>query len=151
MKLKIKTDFQKLADAFAKAPEETRQMVQKQMKIAVESIKDRASREHRYKSRSGVLERDGIVTRVVENKGIVMLNSRVPYGVYVHQGTKPHIIQPSKKQVLRWSDGVRFFFARKVNHPGTQADPFLYNSAEKELPLIQSRFENALEKLVRDL
>lgn len=151
MKLTIKTDFDKLVRAFEKAPEKTRRMVRVELKAAAEGIKDRASTEHRYKRKSGTLERDGLVARVEDNVAIIALNPRVPYGVYVHEGTKPHIILPSRKRVLRWSDGNQYFFAKKVNHPGTKPDQFLYNAANKERPLIESRFNNALAKLVRDL
>ena len=151
MKLKIKTDFDKLARAFEKFPEETRKMVRVQLKEAAEGIKERASSEHRYTSRSGNLERRGVVYQVQDNVAIIALNPRVPYGLYVHEGTKPHIILPSRKRVLRWSDGNKFIFSKSVLHPGTTTDPFLYNAAIKELPLIQSRFDNALEKIVRNL
>lgn len=152
MKIRIKTDFDKLARAFEKAPQATRDMVRKQLKIAAEGIKDRASTEHRYKSRSGELERKGIATMVEDNVAVISLSPRVPYGIYVHEGTKPHIILPRQKKILRWSDGEgNYFFSRKVNHPGTKPDPFLYDAAKVETPLIQSRFEGALEKLVRSL
>ena len=151
MKLKIKTDFDKLARAFEKFPEETRKMVRIQLKEAAEGIKERAAREHRYTSRSTKLEREGVDYRVEDNVAIVALSPRVPYGLYVHEGTKPHIILPSKKKLLRWTDGNRWFSKRQVNHPGTKPDQFLYNAANKELPLIQSRFDNALEKIVRNL
>lgn len=151
MKIAIKTDFNKLAKAFEKAPEATRDMVRKQLKIAAEGIKDRASTEHRYKRQSGQLERDGIVTRVEDNVATIALNPRVPYGVYVHEGTKPHIILPKQKRVLRWSDGNKFIFSKSVVHPGTKPDQFLYNAADKEAPLIQSRFENAISEIVRSL
>ena len=151
MKITIKTDFDKLARAFEKAPQATRDMVRKQLKEAAEGIKDRASAEHRYKRQSGQLERDGIVTRVEDNIAVIALNPRVPYGVYVHEGTKPHVILPKQKRVLRWNDGNGFIYSRRVMHPGTKPDQFLYNAADKEAPLIQSRFENALEKVIRSL
>jgi HK97 gp10 family phage protein len=151
VKLKIKTDFGKLARAFEKFPKETRAMVRKQLKEAAQGIKDRAASEHRYKSQSGALERDGLVSSVSGNVAVIALSPRVPYGIYVHEGTKPHIILPSRKRVLRWSDGENLIFSKRVNHPGTKPDQFLYNAANKELPLIQSRFDNALEKIVRNL
>jgi hypothetical protein len=89
MKLKIKTDFDKLARAFEKFPEETRKMVRIQLKEAAEGIKERASSEHRYTSRSGNLERRGVVYQVEDNVAVIALNTRVPYGLYVHEGTKP--------------------------------------------------------------
>ena len=56
----------------------------------------------------------------VDNRGInISMNE---YGYYVEFGTKPHVIKVKEKKVL--SDGKRFF-GRKVNHPGTEAQPFI--------------------------
>jgi hypothetical protein len=47
---------------------------------------------------------------------------RAPYAVFVHEGTRPHIIRVRSAKVL--TDGVRFF-GPQVRHPGTRAQPFL--------------------------
>ena len=151
MKITIKTDFDKLAKAFEKAPAETKKTVRVQVKRAVEDIKEEAQKHHRYQSRSGILERDGLITHVSDNVGVIALNPRVPYGVFVHEGTQPHIILPRNKKVLRWSDGNKFIFSKSVVHPGTKPDQFLYNAADTMQPIIQSRFENAISEIVRSL
>jgi hypothetical protein len=46
------------------------------------------------------------------------------YGLYVREGTKPHVIRPKKKQSLRFMVGDRIVFASRVNHPGTVANPY---------------------------
>lgn len=49
-----------------------------------------------------------------------------PYALYVHEGTKPHVIEAKNVKVLRFpSSGGMVTFAQKVNHPGTQGRPFL--------------------------
>src|SRR5688572_9681029 len=45
------------------------------------------------------------------------------YAVYVHQGTRPHSIQPRTKKALFWK-GARHP-VRGVQHPGTRGVPFL--------------------------
>jgi hypothetical protein len=53
-----------------------------------------------------------------------------PYAVYVHEGTRPHEITPRQSPVLAFpsrSSGMTVFTTR-VNHPGTRADPFLWNA-----------------------
>ena len=145
---RITHDFVGLVKAFEAVPDKTQKMVEEQLKKAVRDIKEYASDHHRYTSRSTVLEREGIITDVKDNVGTVALNPGIPYAVYVHEGTKPHIIEPRNKMALRWAARGEFVFAKRVNHPGTEKDQFLYDAAENEMPKIQSRFENALESLL---
>lgn len=43
----------------------------------------------------------------------------------MNDGTRPHIIRPKNKQVLRFRVGGQVVFAKVVHHPGTRAQPFL--------------------------
>ena len=47
------------------------------------------------------------------------------YSAYVEYGTRAHVIEPRNKSVLRWKDGGKVRFARRVRHPGTKAQPFM--------------------------
>ena len=58
---------------------------------------------------------------------------RAPHAVFVHWGTRPHIIRPKNKKALRWAGGGGFIFARFVNHPGYKGDPFLVNAANQAM------------------
>lgn len=56
----------------------------------------------------------------------VQVFSNVDYAAYVNDGTRPHIIRPRNSGgVLRFRMGGRTVYARYVNHPGTEARPFL--------------------------
>lgn len=51
---------------------------------------------------------------------------RKSYSLYIHEGTRPHVIRPRKPGgVLRFEMHGEVVFARHVNHPGTRANPFL--------------------------
>lgn len=55
---------------------------------------------------------------------VLRVGSRdVNYCLYVEYGTAPHVITPKNKKALYWP-GARHPVAR-VNHPGTNAQPFL--------------------------
>lgn len=149
--ISLQIDTGKLVEAFERAPDKVRNMIRLQLKLAVRDIKEHASEHHRYTSCSGALERDGIVTMVKDNKGILTLNPRIPYAVFVHQGTKAHDITPRHKSVLRWADGAGFNFAKRVKHPGTRPDQFLYQAADEMESKIQSRFQSALEKIIEEI
>lgn len=55
--------------------------------------------------------------------GVIRANAN--YAFYVHEGTGPHVIEPRTAQVLRFTVGGDVVFARRVNHPGTRAQPWL--------------------------
>lgn len=48
-----------------------------------------------------------------------------PNTVFVHNGTRPHVILPRRGKYLVFEVGGRTVYARRVNHPGNKADPFL--------------------------
>jgi hypothetical protein len=48
-----------------------------------------------------------------------------------HDGSKPHIIRPRRRRYLKFQAGGRTVFARKVNHPGNRANPFLLRAAQQ--------------------
>jgi hypothetical protein len=73
--------------------------------------------------------------------------SQVGYAAAVEFGTRAHIIVPRRASVLAWGGertlggrlrkGARATrFARRVNHPGTRAKPFLIPGLEKALKLV---------------
>lgn len=64
--------------------------------------------------------------------------SRAPYAVFVHWGSRPHVIEPRNRRVLRWPSGGAFAFARRVNHPGYAGDAYLVDAA-REVPAIFAR------------
>ena len=46
------------------------------------------------------------------------------YGEFVRKGTAPHVIVPRKGKALRFFIGGQVVFAKRVNHPGTKANPY---------------------------
>lgn len=53
------------------------------------------------------------------------VSANTPYAAFVHEGTRPHVIVPVTASVLRFEVGGSVVFARRVNHPGNRANPFL--------------------------
>lgn len=55
---------------------------------------------------------------------------RSPYALFVHDGTKPHIIKPRNKKILAWTTlgSPKASFARQVHHPGTKPQRWLQTS-----------------------
>jgi hypothetical protein len=59
------------------------------------------------------------------------VHATADYALYVHEGTRAHVIRPRRAQALRFQVGGRTVFAKLVRHPGTKARPFLRNAAER--------------------
>ena len=86
---------------------------------------------------------------------------RAKHALFVHWGTKPHLIVPTKKKALRWAraDFVGpllpsakggkgrsgFVFSKGVKHPGNKADPWFVRAAS-QAPLM---FQRHVEAIIR--
>lgn len=55
-------------------------------------------------------------------------NYKVGYAIYMHRGTRPHVILPRQAKALRFVVNGRIVYAAKVNHPGTRPRPYLTRS-----------------------
>lgn len=144
----ITREFDKLVRAFEAAPVQTRDMVRRQVKMAVRDVREYARDHHRFVTRSGMTEKS-IMSKVKENQGTVYLGSSTV--VFQHEGTKPYVIVPRSKKVLRFAVNKEFVFSKRVRHPGIKADPFLYKAADVMQPVIVSRFAKALDSLLGGL
>lgn len=71
---------------------------------------------------------------IVGNKIVGGVEAHAEYGIFVHQGTKPHMIYPRKAKALRFTIGGRTVYAKSVRHPGTRPQPFLLTALNKEAP-----------------
>jgi len=69
------------------------------------------------------------------------------YGIYVHEGTRPHTIRIVNKKVLA-NKRTGQIFGRVVRHPGTQPNPFLKRAVEKNQSFIDREFLNAVKRVI---
>ena len=66
----------------------------------------------------------------ISNFQIEVGNSNLtPYAIFVHEGTKPHIIRPKNKRGLA-NKKTGAFFGKEVKHPGTKANPYLQKAVD---------------------
>jgi hypothetical protein len=61
------------------------------------------------------------------------IGSNKNYAYAHHEGTRPHLITPSKKPVLVFRTGTRLIRTTEVFHPGTRANPYLTTPMRKSL------------------
>ena len=132
------------------------------VKASTIEVRDTAQEKHRFTSRTGNLEK-AVDYRISNSgmQGVVFIDSDVAkYGPFVHAGTPAHVIRPHFKKILRFvpQGGNGFIFARKVVHPGTAPDPFLYEALQNNVSNITSIFsrytdialDDVAQKLVKD-
>lgn len=81
-----------------------------------------------------------------------IVNVGADYGVYVDQGTKPHIIRPKNKQYLTFksSDGT-WIRARQVNHPGTKPTFFFTNAVRDSELEANGLMSKAMDRVLNQL
>lgn len=129
---------QTLKNATGKMPGRLREA----MDISVRDVQERARKNHRFVTRSGKAEAS-IETSVTVNGSHVTgaVFTALPHAVYLHEGTRAHVVVPRTKMALRWSDGGGFVFAKRSQVAGIQGDPYLYNALKEEQAAITSRFE----------
>ena len=70
------------------------------------------------------------------------------YGAAVEMGTRPHVIVPVRKRALA---NVRTgqFFGKRVNHPGTKANPFFTRGVDASRSAIDQFFIRAVQNALK--
>lgn len=92
-------------------------------------------------------KKTGITSASIAPRNVTPKGAEVKAGgaaVYLESGTRPHVIRPRRKKMLRFAAsaggrrlsgaprrGADVVFARRVNHPGTKAYPFLGPAARE--------------------
>ncbi len=75
------------------------------------------------------------------------LRDGVQYGSDVEYGTSPHIIRPKSAKALKFSSKGKTIFSKKINHPGTPAQPFFRPALDQVKTVWVGRyFEQVLGK-----
>lgn len=82
-----------------------------------------ASLARRYAAGHGSIPQ-GIVVGPYQDKSIEVISTN-PNTLFVHNGTRKHVIRPRRKDYLRFTVGGRVVYAKIVHHPGYRGDPFL--------------------------
>jgi hypothetical protein len=111
-----------------KAPNGT---VGRHLKTRAELIRSLARA--RVGKRTGALAMSLYINQSVFLNGqIIEIGSKLPYALFHHEGTRPHVIHARQGGTLRFTSRSRIVYSRAVMHPGTKANRYLADS----LPLI---------------
>lgn len=78
-------------------------------------------------------------------------NTKTIYPLFVHEGTSAHVIEPKSKKALHWNGAPHP--AKKVNHPGTKANPYFEKALQSpKIEAVLSKYGDELtSQLALDL
>lgn len=68
-----------------------------------------------------------------------VLQSAAEYSIHVEKGTDPHVITPSNKEALYWPGADHP--VKKVEHPGTDAQPFMEPALDHMVEIAPDTFD----------
>lgn len=63
------------------------------------------------------------------------------HAVFVHEPTRPHIIEAKHAHALVFFVGGKKVFAVRVHHPGTPGNPFIHRGLNAAMPEIEGLLE----------
>ena len=136
----------------------TRTAIRRALLESCRLVQREARAHHRFTPRTGALEREIAyqVDRAKLEGTIYFQMQRAPYAPFVHEPTGTHgsradryPIRPKRKKALRWASNGQLHFARLVMHPGSPADRFLYEAADRSKTRITAIFTRHIEAATR--
>lgn len=155
--IKVRIRSQALEERLARLGTSSNAAMRLALQESADLVRDYAKKNHRFKSRTGKLEKSVISrVRMDGNTGqaTVRLDRRIArYSNIVHEGARPHIISPRRapKLAFFWERINKFVKLPYVNHPGQEADPFLTEAVEATQPQIDDIFRKYINELTRSL
>lgn len=83
------------------------------------------------------------------NAYLVWVNA--DYGRYVEEGTRPHVIVPRRAPRLAFQKDGKWVFAKRVNHPGTKAQPFFGPAVDEANRYANVEMSAAMDRVLNRL
>lgn len=139
-------NLKELQDAFKKAPDKVGKELEKATKEAGKDILS--------------IEKEEVPVKTATLKRSITLSYRpisvsiyptVKYALPVHEGSRPHVILPVRKQVLAFKKNGKMVFARRVNHPGSKGNKFVERTVSRAQGGVSKLFERALDNIINFL
>lgn len=104
----------------------------------------------KYTTKDTVPWRTGFLAQTFRaelSSGVLRWFPTASYAPFVEFGTKPHVIEPKNAKALYWPGADHP--VKRVNHPGTKANPFMERIVAAATPDINTTFATALERVLQ--
>lgn len=152
LKLRVQFDgLEKIREGLRKAPEATVNAASAAVELSLNEIRNNMIHEAPVSkgTGSGILKGSIRPVKMI-TKLVGEVLSAAGYSVFVHEGTKPHIIQVVNKKVLA-NERAGQIFGKIVHHPGTRPNPFITMAIDKSKDKINQYFKNALFSIMKTI
>lgn len=80
-----------------------------------------------------------------------MVRVNANYGAHVEYGTKPHVITPKTKKALAFMSGGNAIVTKRVNHPGTKAQPFFRPAIKIAEDYANTEMKYAMDRVIKQI
>lgn len=136
----------------------------KVLRDVAQAVYDSAERGADAHTIDGFLRRSVYMHPIKDGYEIGLDQKIAPYAKYVHNGTRPHVIESKpypfpvffmrrtksgktvpylkRTKSLRWQHGNNNVFAEKVFHPGYKGDPFLETAVKAGIKYFDAKYGN---------
>ena len=115
-----------------------------------------AAVEAEMKTKSNIRSKTGRLRSAVGRRRLGEMNyqvyidlQRAPYGRFVEEGTRPHVISARNVRALRFSTGGSIVFAKNVKHPGTKPVRMLRRGVSEAWRGLEQRWAQRIEDFYR--
>lgn len=82
----------------------------------------------------------------------VIVQPSVKYGLYVHEGTRPHFVSVSKISDWAKRHGANpFLVAKGISRKGTKAQPFMADAVDDSKTFINGIYQNFIDDIVLNI
>lgn len=135
-----------LVGNLSRAPHEVRSEFQKTGQMAGFKLQDIAIQEAPV-DKGFLRSKIGPPVTTIGGGATTKLTSHADYSRMVHDGTRPHVIVPSSKKALFWRGAEHP--VRRVNHPGTRANPYMKRALDRAAPRIAQMYAEMAARIAR--
>lgn len=80
-----------------------------------------------------------------------MVRVNANYGRYVEEGTRPHVIVPRTAKSLAFQKNGKWIFSKRVNHPGTKAQPYFAPAIKTAGTFANKEMSRAMDRVLNSL
>lgn len=138
-----------LAASLRKAPAIASREIQLSLEKIIYKVQRDTMREAPVNKQSGGGNLRQSIEARMESRGRGVISVGVSYAAAVHDGTAPHEIVAHGRTLYNHRTGQ--FFGKRVQHPGTTANPFLQRALDQNNTYIGNELDNCLEKIIKQI
>ena len=147
IKIRLK-NYDKIAQTFKKAPVKMMRELGVAVRKVLIKLDTDAKKEAPVNRQSGGGHLRQSIRHFITGPASGKVEVGADYGIFVHEGTRPHTIRAINKKVLA-NKRTGQFFGKVVKHPGTRANPFLKRAVDKNAGFINKQFALAVQRVLK--